>query len=376
VRTGFLFIIIGMLLSGGAFAAPPAFRYEDLVAVIQAKGLRSVEQVLPYLPASMKSNFTLVRQSASLQKSDDLHPRVILFGADAQLTCAFGGNPQLVGYDSLECYQYRAQERRFDFYEILFPSAENGIQEPAFSEKNRQAFGPFQCTSCHTDDPRPNWEPYSIWKPVFGSQDDGFKSSSKEKDSFRQFKAVVQHSPRYSQLIFAKEPLAPYRESFANVDLRLRPNFRFTYHVTQLTAQRNTRLLQEQGSRVSWLFLRRVAGCPGAVRENVLENLFTLQDWTPAFLSLNPNCQDCLAGGYKDSDLSHYRYNSGKGYLEEAVAYLLLKDLVEAKRVSAEVLKKSLAADDDSYADLGTPVAPSIEPYKLRKYCRVFDQKL
>src|ERR1700692_2757687 len=131
------FISIFFLASSG-YAMGPQFTYEDLITVIQEKKLNSIEAVLSHLPREMLSNFTLMQDSLSLQKADPLHPRAILFGTDAKLVCSFGGNPQLAGYDSLECYQYRDSSRSFDFREIVFPSAANGLQSPAFSAPTRQ----------------------------------------------------------------------------------------------------------------------------------------------------------------------------------------------------------------------------------------------
>ena len=383
MKTGAFFFSIFLLLSQGAVAGQ-AFTYEDLVSVIKQKNLRSVEEVLPYFPENMRSNFTLVRASESLQVSDDQHPRVILFGDDAQLTCTFGGSPVLTGYDTLECYQFRASERRFDFREIVFPTSENGIKEPEFSESNRQASGPFQCSDCHSSDPRPNWEPYNIWKGAYGSQDDTFqavleksvKSTAQEKEAFLKFKSHYQESPRYSQLIFAPTRFAPYSEETSG-DTRTSPNFRLTYHVTQLTAQRNVRLLEEQPLSIRRQFLQFVAGCAWSVQKNPLKGLITLARWTPAFRSLDPRCSDCLPEDYANSTLVVYGYNTGKGYLNETVAYHLITDMVRDGELPAEVLNNSVtdSAYDIGYEGLGTPVAPSIEPYKLRHYCSLLGQK-
>ena len=154
-----------------------SFKYEDLVSLIKSKKLSSVESVLPYFPESFRKNFLLIRDSLSLQKSDDLHPRAILFGQDATLTCSFGGHDSLAGFNTIECFQFRENTAKFEFHEIVFPNQENGLKDAAFSLPNRQAIGAISCSGCHSQDPRPNWEPYSRWKGAYGSFDDSFNFS-------------------------------------------------------------------------------------------------------------------------------------------------------------------------------------------------------
>src|SRR4051812_43977881 len=75
--------------------------YEDVVELIQKNHVLSIEQLLPKLPEEFRSNYTLMYSSRSLQDASYEHPRVIMFGNDARLTCAFNGEATQLGFDML-----------------------------------------------------------------------------------------------------------------------------------------------------------------------------------------------------------------------------------------------------------------------------------
>ena len=141
--------VLAVALAAGACAADPGtteqatqaetarLTYEDLVALIQTEHVTSIEQLLPKLPEELRSSYVLMHDSRSLQGASNDAPRVILFGADARLTCAFAGDAGLPGFDSLECFQFREAERAFDFRQIRFPTKQNGLTEVAFSASNQ-----------------------------------------------------------------------------------------------------------------------------------------------------------------------------------------------------------------------------------------------
>lgn len=224
-----------------------AFDYEALTALIAEHDVRSVEELLPLLPADFRSSYTLMHDSLSLQAASYEHPRVIMFGKDARLTCTFNGDPSQVGYDTLECFQFRDAERAFDFRQIRFPSND---ARAAFSARGESVGGDVKCSKCHGDDPRPNWDPYDQWAGAYGSDDDAL---GVDLDRYRAFVAKRDAHPRYRWLIQDEAlPTAPYTPGYSLTVTR-RPNLRFSGAAGRLNALRATRLLETRLSHAAAL---------------------------------------------------------------------------------------------------------------------------
>jgi hypothetical protein len=231
------------------------FAYEDIVALIQGQNLTSVEQVLPALPEELRSNYTLMHDSRSLQSASVDAPRAILFGADGRLTCAFAGDPANPGFDSLECFQFREEQRAFDFRQIRFPTAANGLTQVVFSGSNQSADGKTKCTSCHGADPRPNWDSYSVWPGAYGADDDSIgKDPSLENDASHYAGFVARRSTdaRYRWLVQGPAATAPYMADYGGT-IDSRPNLRFSDASNRMNALRVTRLLRQRVARRSLL---------------------------------------------------------------------------------------------------------------------------
>jgi len=188
------------------FLACPAYSQtiEDLAGILRDKNIKSIAELLPYLSADDRADFTLMMKSRSLQGASVQFPRVILFGKDAKLILAFNGDPSQKDYDSLEAIQFRNQDATFDFYEIRFPELGtdghplNSLTRPEISPRN-----PAKCLACHTSDPRPNWGHYPNWQGAFlGDEDrnnlDGnFPSIEKYRETL---KNDFPNHPRYRHL--------------------------------------------------------------------------------------------------------------------------------------------------------------------------------
>ena len=336
------------------------FSYDDIVKTIKTKNIRSIEMLMPELPECFRSRYTLVHDSRSLQEASAQNPRAILFNHDAKLSCSFNGDEKQRGFDSLECYQYRDRARKFEFFEIEFPSERNHRLEVEFSLPNMRVDRITKCTSCHSQDPRPNWESYSRWPGVYGEFDDNLVAlknpsddksdqSFREKDNLLAFKVRAQRSDRYRHL---KNPIetkyAPYRsdENFHNdLGLLVRPNALFTMLITPLVAQRNARILESKPRWFSYQYLRQVVGCEYADGEKtafpefihlqynrftydlLFKNISGAFEWTPFFRSLSPNCTACLIE--KPIIADHlYSYNSGAGDFNKTIANLVLQNLI------------------------------------------------
>lgn len=220
-------------------ATTTRFTYEDLVGLIRGQGLTRLEDVLPQLPTELRSHYALMRESRSLQFASASSPRVILFGRDARLTCAFSGDPAEPRFDTLECFQFRESERKFDFREIQFPTEANGLREVAFSEPNVAADGKTACTTCHGADPRPNWAGYSRWPGAYGEANDVLGHFGREYDRFVDRRPT---DPRYRWLVQGPNRTDPYMAGDA-FDHAHRPNLRFSDAVNRMNAFRTTRIM-------------------------------------------------------------------------------------------------------------------------------------
>lgn len=226
-------------------SAPEAgFTYEDLVHLIESHSAKSIEELLPFLPLAMRSNYTLMSKSESLQEASKLEPRVILFGEDASLTCSFNGGTLQAGSDTLECFQFRKSTRSFDFRQIQFPTSKNELKEVRFSTANRSADGRLACGSCHGDDPRPNWDKYSVWPGAYGENDDDL--SRDEKLAYKAFVTMRAVHPRYQHLIQDDDETAPYQSHSRPISMDRRPNLRFSDAIGRMNGLRTARLLAER----------------------------------------------------------------------------------------------------------------------------------
>lgn len=234
--------------------------YEWLVQLIEREKLTSIEQVLPKLPAHYRSEYVFMYRSRSLQGASFENPRVILFGKDASFLLTFNGDPKHEGYNKLEIIQFRDKEKRFEFREIeLTPG-----QPARFSGPNPQ-----KCLACHQSnvrvgiDPRPNWEPYSIWPGAYGSDAghltrysstleradampaefreirDIVALAAREQEEFHKLKRRLPVHARYKHLILDDE--------LKNTELKtetLNATVNFTGRVAQLNFQRVARLIR------------------------------------------------------------------------------------------------------------------------------------
>ncbi|NBX75289.1 MAG: hypothetical protein EBQ92_01895 [Proteobacteria bacterium] len=149
--------------------------------------VKTVEELLEKLPEAYRTFFVLQYDSHSNHSSNATHPRVIFFGPDAKLLLAFSGLPSDSFYETAEMIEYEPTTASYSFYSIHFQT-----QEPAQVEINPQ-----DCYRCHGADPKPNWEPYSLWPGAFGSLHDRILPGTREHFSFGEFLKTYRESPRY-----------------------------------------------------------------------------------------------------------------------------------------------------------------------------------
>lgn len=183
----------GALAVVNAAVAQPSFTFQALQDLIATQHLYSIEQLLPALPAELRSHYVLVFASRSLQEASLQSPRVILFGEDARLIITFNGEPGQRGYDSLETLEFDPVSNTFRLREIRF-AADDKLAPPHISAANPEA-----CTACHDAPGRPIWDTPPSWPGVYGERY-GAGLSAQEIHGMREFLARQNGHPRYQYL--------------------------------------------------------------------------------------------------------------------------------------------------------------------------------
>lgn len=191
-------VFYGLLLTGGALGLEsitrkPSVTAQEVLSWISERNgssLNSVEALLERLPIQYRSHFVLQYKSFSNHSANGTHPRVIFFGPDAKLLLAFSGLPSDPHYNTIEMIEYQPVTASFSFYSVhFFPGA------PAKVDVNPQ-----DCKRCHGKDPKPNWEPYSLWPGAFGSLHDRIPNGTVEHSWFESFLKNYSSSSRYKYL--------------------------------------------------------------------------------------------------------------------------------------------------------------------------------
>lgn len=194
----FSILLWGHLLWGGTvpptIEKSPALSAEEVLSWVDpthAGSVNSVEKLLEKLPEAYRTYFVLQYESHSNHQSDPGHPRIIFFGPDAKLLMGVSGLSTDPFYHTIEMIEYEPDGAAFSFYSIHF-----NVPGTPTIEKN-----PSDCLRCHGQDPKPNWEPYSLWPGTYGSLHDRIIGGTLEHNSFQQFLASYPSSPRYKHLV-------------------------------------------------------------------------------------------------------------------------------------------------------------------------------
>ena len=200
------------------------FSIQNYVEVLKQNKVDTVEKALQYLPDVFKQNYVLMKNSTSLQPSNALNPRALLFDPQGQTVLTFNGHPKHNGYHSLETVGVENNE--IVFREILFKG--ETLNEPAFTDPELDyespqfavsSANPSKCMSCHTmnvdlsrmKQPRYFWSGLNQWQGAFGGNDDQLDAvldykdvitrDEKLKKDWDAFIANSKTHPRYSQLL-------------------------------------------------------------------------------------------------------------------------------------------------------------------------------
>jgi hypothetical protein len=186
---------MGFCLALGLAEPAPAgeFGFDSLSQVIAERHVGSVEELLAALPEDLRTHYSLVFSSRSLQGASFEHPRAVLFGSNAQLILTFNGDPSQHGFEAVETMEFDAHANRFIFREITF-SLDQTPPAARISEPN-----PARCVACHDHPARPIWDVPPAWPGVYGERY-GAGLSTIELRGLRRFLAIQATHPRYRYL--------------------------------------------------------------------------------------------------------------------------------------------------------------------------------
>lgn len=114
---------------------------------------------LALLPDELRSQYTLLHTSRSLQEARPAAPRVLMY--TDTLFVGFNGAPDARGYDRFELMEYDRDAKRFHLAEVRFAQD----APPVLTES------PPICAICHGDETRPLWNPYPLWPGAYDTND-------------------------------------------------------------------------------------------------------------------------------------------------------------------------------------------------------------
>jgi hypothetical protein len=246
----------------------------------------TIAQLLSELPLEQRSNFTLIKQSESLQEASLFFPRVIMFGKDASLILTFNGNNQQKGYERIELVEVNPITAALEFREMIFPTDDSGIGKVKFSEIN-----PPKCMTCHGPTPHYIWTSYDQWPAAFGSNDDIVDLNSEEKKNLLLFKNQMPSHPRYKTLEFYQmneNPASPFRpltlgrqgenRGDYKIAIEFRPNFRLGSLISR--RQANARVSEWKSlpsfESQKYKLASQLAGCIGSSEEKLSKILLAM----------------------------------------------------------------------------------------------------
>jgi len=248
----FSFLIFFLLIPqglGATYSQPSGkpLSFQRLEALIKDSKVESATEAVVLLKKQFPQlfqNYILMYRSRSIQPSSFVYPRVLLVGKDARIIIAFSGDPSHPSFNALEVMEFKESQQSFEFREIKFYPA----HAPYISKAN-----PNKCLGCHQGqnrrdtDPRPNWEPYSLWPGAFGSGGSFVSSRFEYDDRIReedhQF-VQDRKSEKDKYTYFAKylKPFHPRYRLLGKIDFRF--TVAFTDSLLKLNYRRVVRLAQ------------------------------------------------------------------------------------------------------------------------------------
>jgi ankyrin repeat protein len=213
----------------------------ELVDVRCRSRIRSIDDLLPLLPSRLRGNYVLIHHGRGIQVATFKDPRAVLFTPDGALILGFIGDKSQPGYASLEIARFDRARKAFEYREVDFslPTPAAGTR---FSEAN-----PAKCLRCHTQDPRPNWDRWSLWPGLYEG-DMGSRYAERERKgyaSYLQRKESVLHPSRYRHLL--PQSLSPVETFLGKVQSGVNfANVKFDSLIMALMGEKVARALRDQ----------------------------------------------------------------------------------------------------------------------------------
>ena len=364
MKTAIFHGLLGILILGSSALAnaAPVGTYDlpDFKKLLdQNPAIRSIDDLIPQLPASYLGAVSFVYDSNSLQGASLDYPRVVSYGSSLSsgirdhLIFAFKGTPGLpsklgVIEDHFEFIRYNEPARTFEFYELVFDADENRpVGGPPTGDSNAPVFAqapgrykilgpnPAKCLGCHQSDPRPNWSRYPEWPGVYGSSD--FHRHQSEYDGWTRFYHQNKPNGRYASLsLYAQDGFSVPTNSFIPSTLT---NLRFDYKLDRMNEPRRARILHGTANydRFKYAIYGALKGCadirgflPDSVASSLIFDLDTLKTDTQA----------------KVNGALHQAYPIIKTYQTERVASL--RYLMEGRGISIDGLYTNFPMASDN----------------------------
>jgi hypothetical protein len=222
-----------LLLVSQGFANDSQYDWNWLNKIIDEKRITTIEDLLPEIPAELRSTYTLMYDSRSLQGATYQSPRVIMNWDHAKKIISFNGDPSQRGGGSIEMIQFNEEEAKFEFHRIDFEKDKTPTRDQNLK----------RCQKCHREDLRPNWEHYGqtalAWPGAYAGHDD--KVSGEEQAQLKKFVESAKSHPRYKYLEKINEMVPPAGEG---ARLEASPNITMTARVSELNYRRVARLVR------------------------------------------------------------------------------------------------------------------------------------
>ncbi|HVK62439.1 MAG TPA: hypothetical protein VM432_12855 [Bdellovibrionales bacterium] len=247
-----------------------AERFDQLQGRLEAAGVKTVDAAIPFLGEDILSNFTFMHTSRSIQGASPEYPRAILWSGDSKMLVSFNGHSSLDGNDRLEIIEFNDGEARFEFHTVN--QTPDGL---VFQNEN----GTQNCFGCHgmiSDDLKPVWDVYQVWRGAYGANNDrmDLPGSEKAKNDYVSFLNSSKDHPRYSKLKFdfTKSTLSPFSDRFeTSMDLDQQPNMRLGIVINRLAAKRIVRQIRERGEPAAIKALSTLMACPQTPLDETLQ---------------------------------------------------------------------------------------------------------
>lgn len=206
--------VLAAVAAGLLARSAGAMEFSDLQQLIERRQPHSIEELLPQLPADMRSRYVLMFRSRSLHGASYSRPRAVLFSQDARFVLSFNGDPQLAGFRDIETLQFSESSQSFELREIEFAPATGGAAVPVISEAN-----PERCLKCHGRPARPVWDTHPAWPGAYGESFEAGLGAA-ERGGLQEFLKLQPDDPRYRVLLETRR--------FANLET-FRPSARERY---------------------------------------------------------------------------------------------------------------------------------------------------